>query len=101
MATKSVSEQLRQAIQRCSKTRYRISRETGIDQATLSRFVHNRTAGLTLANVDKLCKSIGLELVQTQQTVTVEVIEPRTRKPKKLTLEITREKPIVKKRKKR
>jgi DNA-binding Xre family transcriptional regulator len=62
MAT--VSEQLRQAIERCGQTRYRISMETGIDQAALSRFVNDPDTGLTLASVDKLCSYLGLELVQ-------------------------------------
>jgi hypothetical protein len=44
------------------KTRYRISMETGISESILSRFI-NRGAGLSLANVDKLCDCIGAELV--------------------------------------
>ena len=57
----AISDQLRQAIQRSDKTRYRISVESGIDQATLSRFIKLGT-GLSLANVDKLCECIGVEL---------------------------------------
>lgn len=57
-----LSDQLRQAIQDCGKTRYRISIETGIAESILSRFVHGR-AGLSLANVDKLCQCIGAGLV--------------------------------------
>ena len=63
MASKrSIGEQLRVAIRECGKTRYRISLETGISESILSRFV-NRGAGLSLANVDKLCECIGVELV--------------------------------------
>jgi len=63
MATKTaISEQLRRAVLRCGKSRYRISKETGIAASILSRFV-NHGAGLSLANVDKLCKCIGAELI--------------------------------------
>ena len=63
MAMTPVSEQLREAIERSGKTRYRISLETGIDQATLSRFVNDTSVGMTLPNIDKLCECIGVELV--------------------------------------
>ena len=63
MAAKhAISDQLRQAIRDCGKTRYRISVETGISESILSRFV-NRGAGLSLANIDALCQSIGAVLV--------------------------------------
>ena len=57
-----LSDQLRRAISVSGKTRYRISIETGISESILSRFV-NQGAGLSLANVDKLCECIGAELV--------------------------------------
>lgn len=63
MATKPFSEQLREAVQRSGKTRYRISMETGIAQSALSRFVNDSSVGLSLANIDLLCESIGAELV--------------------------------------
>ncbi|MEX0642333.1 MAG: helix-turn-helix transcriptional regulator [Pirellulales bacterium] len=59
---KTLSDQLRIAVLRCEKTRYQISRETGIAQSILSRFI-NDGAGLSLANIDKLCESIGARLV--------------------------------------
>lgn len=61
MAAKPVSEQLREAIRKCGKTRYRISKETGIPQATLSRFVSG-LAGMGWESIDKLCKCIGVRL---------------------------------------
>lgn len=61
MARKPVSDQLRDAVRKCGKTRYRISQETGIPQSTLSRFV-NLGHGLTLDNVDLLCECIGVSL---------------------------------------
>ena len=57
-----LSEQLRDAIRRCGMTRYAISQRTGIAQSILSRFV-NTGAGLSLANVDKVCECIGARLV--------------------------------------
>jgi transcriptional regulator with XRE-family HTH domain len=62
MASKALSEQLREAVERSGKTRYRISLETGISQAVLSRFV-NRQRELSLANVDTLCAALGLRVV--------------------------------------
>ena len=56
------SDQLRQAVLRCSKSRYRIGIETGIAHSIISRFI-NHGAGLSLANVDKLWESIGAAMV--------------------------------------
>ena len=57
-----LSDQLRQAVLKCGKTRYRIGVETGIAHSIISRFI-NQGAGLSLANVDKLCDCIGASLV--------------------------------------
>lgn len=63
MATNEpIAEQLRRAIERSGKTRYRISLESGVSQAVLSRFV-NRQRELSLANVDALCEALGLRVV--------------------------------------
>jgi transcriptional regulator with XRE-family HTH domain len=61
MAAKAISEQLREAIERSGKSRYRIAQDTGISQAILSRFV-NTKCGLSLAYVDVLCEYLGLQL---------------------------------------
>jgi hypothetical protein len=55
------SDQLRWAIQQSDKTRYAISKETGIAQSILSRFIHG-DAGLSLENIDRVCLSIGARL---------------------------------------
>jgi plasmid maintenance system antidote protein VapI len=57
------SEILRQAILDCGRTRYELAKETGVSQPVLSRFV-NGQRDLTLATVDKLAPTLGLELVQ-------------------------------------
>jgi hypothetical protein len=61
MAAKPISDQLRRAIRQCGKSRYQISMETGIPQATLSRFVHGQ-AGMGWNSIDKLCQCIGVRL---------------------------------------
>jgi hypothetical protein len=58
----TISEALRDAIRKCEKSRYRIHKETGIDQGMLSRFL-NTDASLSLTSVDKLCEFIGARLV--------------------------------------
>ena len=62
MAMTTLAKQLRQAIEQSGRTRYRISQESGISQAVLSRFV-NRQRELSLANVDVLCEALGLRVV--------------------------------------
>jgi hypothetical protein len=57
-----LSDQLRQAVLKCGKTRYRIGVETGIAHSIISRFI-NHGAGMSLANVDKLCECIGVRIV--------------------------------------
>ncbi len=63
MAKKLISDQLRDAIARCGKTRYRIHKETGIAESQLSRFVNDAGVSLSLNTIDKLCEFIGAELV--------------------------------------
>jgi len=56
-----LSDQLRHAIKTCGKTRYQIWTETGIAEATLSRFVNNK-GGLSMRAVDKIGKCLGLAI---------------------------------------
>ena len=56
------SDQLRQAIEQSDKTRYRISQETGVSEAVMSRFM-NCKVGLSMVTVDLICQSLGLRLV--------------------------------------
>jgi hypothetical protein len=62
MRKKPISDQLRYSVLHCGKSRYRISQETGITEAQLSRFV-NGHADLALATIDILCECIGAELI--------------------------------------
>lgn len=57
-----ISEQLRHAIEQCGESRYRLSKETGVSQSILSRFI-NGEMGLNLENIDRLCEYLGARLV--------------------------------------
>jgi len=59
-----IFDQLRRAIKRSGKSRYAISKETGITQATLSRFANGK-AGLTMENVETVCDCIGAKIAIT------------------------------------
>lgn len=58
----TVSEQLRQAIQKAEISRYRMAKETGVAESALSRFVNDQRS-LDLGSVDRLAAYLGLELV--------------------------------------
>lgn len=61
MKSMPFSEQLRDAIRRCGKSRYRIFQETGIAESTLSKFM-NHKGGLSTPALDKLAQCIGLSV---------------------------------------
>jgi transcriptional regulator with XRE-family HTH domain len=53
--------QLRRAIRESELSRYALSRATGVDQGTLSKFMSGQR-GLSLDSVDKLVEVLGLTL---------------------------------------
>ncbi len=57
---RKLSDRIRKLIDGCGMTRYRIWRETGIDQATLSRFMAG--GGLSMDNLDKLAEFLNLDI---------------------------------------
>jgi len=61
----SISEQLRQAIEKSPETYYRIAKDAGIDWGTLQRFVDGSRPNIRIETVDKLCAYLGLELTVT------------------------------------
>ena len=62
------SDQLRAAINAAEKSRYVIAAETGIDAATLSRFMNGK-GGLSIEGLDLLAECLGWSLnVATEQT---------------------------------
>jgi len=58
-----ISDQIRGAIESAGVSRYRIEIETGIDKATLSRFMNGK-AGMSVETLDKLGEFLGLEIVK-------------------------------------
>jgi len=65
MAKKRIklSDQIRQAVDHCGQTRYRIAQETGISEPTLSRFMSGER-GLPMATLDRLADHLSLDIVQ-------------------------------------
>jgi len=61
-----LSEQIRYAVEHCGQTRYAIAKATGIDQATLSRFVSGER-GLPMKTLDRLGEHLGLYVMMNRQ----------------------------------
>ena len=57
-----VYDTLRTAIQKSEKSRYRLSKETGIEQSQLSRFMSG-TAHIGVERIEELAKALGYELI--------------------------------------
>jgi hypothetical protein len=57
---KTLSAQLREAIRDCGRSRYALSKETGVDQSTLSKFM--KGGSLSLNAVDRLAEALKLEI---------------------------------------
>ena len=53
---------IRKAIEASGQSRYRISKETGIAESVLSRFMSGETA-ITVETVERLADYLGLEIV--------------------------------------
>lgn len=57
-----LSDQLRQAIETSGKSRYQIGKETGIDPATLCRFMQEQS-GLSTDGLDRIADCLGLNFI--------------------------------------
>jgi transcriptional regulator with XRE-family HTH domain len=57
-----ILDQMRQAVGACNKTRYRLSKETGIAQSQLSRLMAGKE-GLSYEYLEKLADALELEIV--------------------------------------
>ncbi len=55
-----IMETIRQAIAKSGKSRYRIHKDTGVDQAVLCKIMAGGTCSMGTA--DTLCEYLGLEL---------------------------------------
>ena len=58
----SITEQLREAMDKSGRSRYALSKETGIDGSTLHRFYYG-LGNLSADGIDRLAEALGLELV--------------------------------------
>lgn len=58
----SLSDELRQAVERSGLSRYAIWQAVGIDQGSMSKFMAGER-GLTLESIDKLAELLGLHIV--------------------------------------
>ena len=56
------TDQLRQIVETCGMSRYRLSKESEVDETTLCRFVHGERC-LSERNLDKLGKYLKLRIV--------------------------------------
>ena len=63
---KSISDQIRQAIAKSGMTRYRIAKESDIDESTLAKFF-NGHAGLSMEALDRLGRCLGLKIAWTKR----------------------------------
>jgi hypothetical protein len=62
----SLTDQIREAVRRSELSDYEICRRTGINKASMSRFV-NGHGGLSLANLDKLAELLDLRITTTRK----------------------------------
>jgi transcriptional regulator with XRE-family HTH domain len=60
---RTMTDVLKAAIEESGLTRYRIAKDTGIDQAALMRFMRGETS-LRLDRADMLAEYLGLKLVK-------------------------------------
>jgi hypothetical protein len=60
--TRKLTDQLRQAVNDCGLTRYRIAKETGVSEATLSKFAL-RQRGLSNRAMDAVGEFLELKIV--------------------------------------
>jgi hypothetical protein len=58
---KSFSDQIRAAVDASELSRYRICKEIGISESTMSRFMAGK-GGLSMGSLDPLASLLGLEI---------------------------------------
>jgi len=75
-----ISDQIRHAIESCGLTRYRIAKEAGISQSTLSRFMAGKA--MSTECLDRLTELLGLSIQMTRPRRHVVALgSPRARRP--------------------
>lgn len=61
-----LTDQVRQELADCGETRYRICKNTGLDPATLCRFLSGER-GLSMEALDTLAEYLGLSIVSSRK----------------------------------
>ena len=69
-ASKTISHQLRKAIDASGMSRYRICKEIGLPESTMSHFMAGE-CGLALSTVDRLGELLGLKIVAEVRTAKI------------------------------
>jgi transcriptional regulator with XRE-family HTH domain len=64
--SKSLTDQIREAVKQSGLTQHRICRQTGIDPASMSNFVSGKR-GISLAHLDTLAAFLGLQITTTKR----------------------------------
>jgi transcriptional regulator with XRE-family HTH domain len=65
--SRTLSEQLRASLDQAPVSRYRVAKQTGIEQAALSRFMAGKRS-LSLPSAEKLAEFLGLTLLPAEHT---------------------------------
>ena len=56
-----LTDQIRAALENCGETRYRVAKNSGLNEPQLCRFMAG--AGISFKALDKLAEHLGLEIV--------------------------------------
>ena len=57
----TLTDQIRAALEHCGETRYRVAKNSGLNEPQLCRFMAG--AGISFKALDKLAEYLGLEIV--------------------------------------
>jgi len=61
--TKTLTDQIRDAVKASKLSHYRLCKETGIDPASMSKFMNGQRDGLSTAALNKLAALLKLRIV--------------------------------------
>jgi transcriptional regulator with XRE-family HTH domain len=61
--TKSLTDQIRDAVKASKLSHYRLCKETGIDKASMSRFMSRERHGLSIDALNRLAALLKLRIV--------------------------------------
>ena len=61
--SKTLTDQIREAVKASNLSQYRICKETGIDKASLSKFMSGERSGLSMEALNRLAALLKLKVV--------------------------------------